>query len=275
MKIDSHQHFWRYEPVRDSWITDEMKSIQRDFMPHDLQPVLERNGFHGCVSVQADQSENETKFLLELAEGEDFIRAVVGWVDLRNKNVEERLEYFSGFKKLKGIRHIVQAEPDESFLFRDDFCNGISLLRKYNLTYDILVKPQQLRAVYQFVKRFPSHPFVIDHLAKPYIKDGLIDEWKRDIQAIAGFGNVYCKISGMITEAHWKNWKPLDLKKYIDVAIESFGINRVMFGSDWPVCLVAGTFEQVCEAVETNTSHLTEAERKLLWGLNARDFYHL
>ncbi len=275
MKIDSHQHFWKYQPVRDAWITNEMKIIQKDFMPAHLQTTLKNNGFGGSIAVQADQSEEETLFLLDLAKKNNFIKGVVGWIDLQNKNIESRLDHFALFKKLKGFRHILQAEADDDFLQRKDFCKGVSLLRKYGFTYDILIKPPQLKASVQFVQRFPDQLFVIDHLAKPFIKDQLLQDWKKQIQEIARFENVHCKLSGLVTEAHWQNWKIGDFKPYLDVAIDNFGIDRVMFGSDWPVCLVAATYEQVCEIVEKNTTGLSSGEKQLLWELNAKRFYHL
>jgi L-fuconolactonase len=275
MKIDAHQHFWKYNPVKDAWITNEMKLIQKDFFPGDLEPSLRKNGFDGCISVQADQSEQETLFLLGQSESNDFIKGVVGWIDLRNENVQSRLGKFASFKKLKGFRHIVQAEKDDQFLLGKAFCNGIQLLANYRFTYDLLIRPHQLKSAIHFVQKFPNQMFVIDHLAKPMIKERELADWKKDMRHMAQFENVCCKISGMVTEADWKNWNTQDFKPYIDMVIESFGTDRVMFGSDWPVCLLAATYEQVCEIVETNTSHLSSHEKKLLWGLNASKFYDL
>lgn len=275
MKIDAHQHFWKYHPVKDAWITDDMKPIQRDFMPEDLEPVLQRHGFDGCIAVQAGQSEQETLFLLELADQYDFIKGVVGWVDLRAPNVDERLEYFSTFPKLKGFRHIVQAEPQDDFLLRKDFCRGISLLQQYHFTYDILVHPKHLTYVREFVRRFPGQRFVIDHLAKPFIKEHLWEDWKKDMDAIAEMSNVYCKISGMVTEADWKNWRMEDFTIYFESVWEGFGAGRVLFGSDWPVCLVAADYKQVCEIVEEHTVSLSAQQKARLWGLNAQHFYNL
>ena len=275
MKIDAHQHFWNYHPTRDAWITDDMKVIQRDFLPVDLEPLLRKNGIDGCVAVQADQSEDETIFLLEHAEKNDFIKGVVGWIDLRSESVQSRLGKFARFRKLKGFRHVVQAEPDDQFLLGEAFCRGIALLGNYRFTYDVLIKPHQLQAAIRFVEKFPNQLFVIDHLAKPFIKDKILGDWKKEIQQIGQFENVCCKISGMITEADWKNWKTIDFRPYIDQVLGSFGTDRVMFGSDWPVCLVAGSYDQVCEVVDKNTSHLSQHEKRSLWGLNAQKFYDL
>lgn len=275
MRIDSHQHFWKFDPVRDSWINDDMKVLQQDFLPTDLQPLLKENQIDGCVAVQADQSEEETHFLLELAESNEWIKGVVGWIDLRADNLEERLLYFFKFKKLKGFRHIVQAEPEDDFLLRDDFCAGISKLSKYNFTYDLLVFPKHLQYAVEFVKRFPEQRFVIDHLAKPDFKQPDFSLWEKGIREIANYPNVYCKISGMVTEADWANWNESDFKYCLDVVTEAFGINRLMFGSDWPVSLLAASYGQCCEIVENYFSKYKKEELDRLWGGNAIEFYNL
>lgn len=274
MRIDAHQHFWKYDPIRDAWITDEMKIIQRDFLPVDLEPLLRQNAIHGCVAVQADQSEQETEFLLALAHQYDFIKGVVGWVDLRAENVIDRLEYFTQFKKLKGFRHIVQGEPDQ-FLLQKDFCLGIDALKKKGFTYDILIYPKQLEAVIAFVKLFPEQLFVIDHIAKPNIREGRLADWALHLKTLAKFENVYCKLSGMVTEADWKNWTPEHLTPYLDLVLESFGSQRVMYGSDWPVCLVAATYQQQLRLVEQYIARLSVAEQAAIMGGNAMRFYNL
>lgn len=273
--IDSHQHFWKYHPVKEAWITDDMKVIQRDFSPQDLQPVLEANNISGCVAVQADQSEAETLFLIEQANQNSFVKGVVGWIDLRADTAEERLEYFSDFKIVKGFRHIVQAEPEEKFLLRSDFCRGIGLLKNFNFTYDILIKPPQLASALEFVQRFPNQKFVIDHLAKPFIKSRSIAHWEKDIQAMAKHENVCCKVSGMVTEADWQNWKPADFTPYLDIVFNSFGSSRVMYGSDWPVCLVAASYEQQLSIVTNYLKTFSESEQQKVMGGNATHFYNL
>jgi L-fuconolactonase len=243
--LDTHVHFWQFDPVRDAWIDDSMQVIRRDFLPKDLAPTLAANNISGCVAVQADQSEKETFFLLQLAENHTFIKKVVGWVDLRSTRIAAQLDYFSSFGKLAGFRHIVQGEQDVNFLLRNDFCQGIAALEQYGFTYDILIFPHQLGDALEFVRRFPRQRFVIDHLAKPYIKDGYFDGWAHLMRAIAKHENVYCKVSGMVTEADWQGWKQEDFRPYLDLVAEAFGTNRLMYGSDWPVCLLGGTYGDV------------------------------
>jgi L-fuconolactonase len=274
-RIDSHQHFWQFDPVRDSWINEDMSVIQKDFLPENLKPVLEQNGFEGCVVVQSDQSEVENEFQLNNAAKHDFIKGVVGWVDLRSASVEERLVYYSQFEKMKGFRHVLQGEKDRAFMLQPSFMNGISLLKKYNFTYDILIFIDQLPYSLELVKSFPQQSFVIDHIAKPSIKVKNIAEWQKDMQAIARQQNVYCKISGMVTEADWKQWKKEDFTSYMDVVVEAFGTGRIMYGSDWPVCLVAGSYEKVVGIVKDYFSSFSETEQELFFGGNAIKFYNL
>jgi len=275
IKIDSHQHFWKFDPVRDSWIDKTMSAIQSDFLPDDLKPILDKYHIDGCIAVQADQSEAETEFLLGLAETNDFIKGVVGWVDLRADNIGKRLEYFKDFKKLKGFRHVLQGEPDRALMLNPQFTRGINALRVYDFTYDILIFPDQLGYTYQFAKTFGGHRFVIDHIAKPDIKTKNIEKWTNGIKAIAKLENVYCKVSGMITEADWYGWVLTDFEPYLDVVFEAFGTKRVMFGSDWPVCNVAGGYQQMLSVVKNYTSKLSEDEQARFWGLNAGEFYKL
>jgi L-fuconolactonase len=273
MVIDAHQHFWRFNPVRDAWITDEMSVIRRDFLPCDLEPELEANGVDATIAVQADQSEAETEFLLGLAEGNRRIAGVVGWLDLRSPEVENRLEHFSRFKKLRGVRHVAQAEADDRFLVRPDFVRGVGLLQSFGLTYDILIYPRQLRAAIELVGKLPEQRFVVDHIAKPEIKAKKIDPWAAQIRKIAGNPNVYCKLSGMVTEADWQKWEPEAFERYLDVVFDAFGAERLMFGSDWPVCLVAATYSQVENIVESYVDrHAPNAKAGIL-GDNAVRFY--
>lgn len=273
MRIDSHQHFWQYDAARDGWITDEMAVLKHDFLPEELIARMQGSGIDRCIAVQVDQSETETHFLLKLAESHPEIAGVVGWVNLAAENATHRLEYFSHFEKLVGFRHIVQAEPDDRFMLREDFLRGIKALLRYNFTYDILIYARHLPVAAEFVRKFPSQKFVIDHLAKPRIKNKEVDGWARDIRAIAAHPNVYCKVSGMVTEADWKHWSEADLKPYLDVVFEGFGADRVMFGSDWPVCLLAASYAQVKDVVEHYIQGLSVSEKEKIFGLNAMRFY--
>ena len=275
LKIDSHQHFWRFDPVRDSWITDEMSVIQRDFLPPDLQPLLNQNGIDGCVAVQADQSEEQNAFLLELAAAHPFIKGIVGWIDLRAENISETLDFYKGYQTIKGFRHVLQGEQDRALMLKPEFKRGIKALGEAGYTYDILIFPDQLGYTNEFVAAFPDQKFVIDHLAKPYIKDGKMVDWKHAIKEVAMHENVYCKVSGMVTEANWQNWKELDFKPYLDSVFEAFGPGRLMFGSDWPVCNVAGGYEKAAGIVTNYTASLSENEQQLFWGKNAIEFYNL
>ncbi|GAB1855919.1 amidohydrolase family protein [Flavobacteriaceae bacterium MHTCC 0001] len=275
MVIDAHQHFWNYEPIKHEWIDDTMAVIRRDFTPGDLKVVYDNNGIDGCVAVQADQTLTETDFLIDLASENDFIKGVVGWVDLRSTTVEADLEKYGAFKIVKGFRHVVQGEPDHNFLLRPNFLRGISALEKHNFTYDILIFPHQLGATLEFVKRFPNQKFVIDHIAKPYIKDGFYDGWATLIKAIAKHENVACKISGMVTEADFNTWTVKQLEPYMDLVLNAFGTKRVMYGSDWPVCLVAGNYKQVKGIVTGFISELSQEEQKDIMGNNAFQFYNL
>ncbi len=275
MKIDSHIHFWKYHPVKDAWITDDMKVIQADFLPNDISPVFKENNIDGCVAVQADQSEAETHFLLQLADENDCIKGVVGWVDLRAPNLDERLNYFSQFKKLKGFRHIVEAESDAAFLLQEDFCNGIKKLAKYNFTYDILVADVQLKTVAAFVKKFPEQRFVIDHLAKPNIKQSDFLTWEAAIKAIATYPNVYCKVSGLVTQADWNHWKTTDFTYCLDVVTIAFGVERLLFGSDWPVSLLAASYHESTTILQKYYAAFSTKEQENFWGINTMRFYNL
>jgi len=275
MVIDSHQHFWKYEPVKHSWIDDDMSVIRRDFSPSDLAKVYQENSIDGCVAVQADQTLEETDFLIDLASINNFIKGIVGWVDLRAENIENVLEKYSTDKIVKGFRHVVQGEADHNFLLRPNFSRGISLLEKHNFTYDILVFPHQLGSVLEFVKKFPHQKFVIDHIAKPYIKDGYFEGWATMMTAIGKHENVSCKMSGMVTEADFNTWTPEQIHPYMDTALEAFGSKRILFGSDWPVCLVAGNYSKIKKLTTDFISQLSQIEQNSIMGNNAIEFYNL
>jgi L-fuconolactonase len=274
-RIDAHQHFWKFDHVRDSWITDDMSVIQRDFYPADLEPLLLKNGLDGCVVVQSDQSEAENTFQLAFADMYGFIKGVVGWVDLQAANIDEKLQHYSQFNKLKGFRHVLQAEEDDRFMLRPSFMRGIAALGQHGFSYDILIFPHHLVYAKQLVAAFPDQRFVIDHIAKPYIREKKIDEWQKNMSLIAGHENVYCKVSGMVTEANWNTWKNEDFRPYLDTVFEAFGPKRVMFGSDWPVCLVAARYEQVIGIMKDYLSGFSPDEQSAFWGGNAFRFYQL
>ncbi len=274
MRLDAHQHFWKFDPYRDSWIDETMGVLKRDYLPSDLKPLLTTNSIDGCIAVQADQSEQETEFLLHLAEQFDFVKGVVGWVDLRDKNLEKRLEYYSQNQYFKGLRHIVQAEKQD-FLLLKDFQNGISKLSRFDLTYDILIYPFQLNAAIELVKQFPKQQFIIDHIAKPEIRNQKISDWKIGIQLLAQNPNVACKISGLVTEADFTNFSPSDFTPYLDIVFECFGEDRILFGSDWPVCLLAATYQDVLLLIEEYTAGFSEEQNKKLFGGNAARIYKI
>lgn len=274
MQIDAHQHFWVYNAQEYSWIDDAMASIRRDFLPVDLKPQLEKTGVQGSVVVQTRQTLEETRWLLELAAADPYILGVVGWVDLRSPGLAEQLEIFATNPKLVGIRHIVQSEPD-GFLLQPEFQYGISLLEEFDLAYDILVYSKHLPMAAQFVERFPRQRFVLDHLAKPPVKSGAVDEWARGIRRLASLPNVYAKLSGLVTEADWQFWQPEHVRPYLDVAFECFGPRRLMIGSDWPVCTVAASYEQTINLVKGYVNWCTAEEREAILGGNAAKFWRL
>ena len=275
VRIDSHQHFWRYSPATHDWITDEMKVLKRDYLPPDLKQELDANEVAGCVAVQAAQTEQETQFLLDQADAYPFVRGVVGWVDLQDAAVEERLAHWARHPKFVGVRHIVQSEADEHFLMRPAFLRGVRLLSKFDLTYDLLIQEDQLLVARSFVDELPTAKLVVDHLAKPKIAAHGLSPWQENIRALAERPNVYCKLSGMVTEADWHHWQPDDFAPYLDVVVEAFGTDRVMVGSDWPVCSLAASYTQVKEITDRYFASFTAAEQARVFGQNAIDFYQL
>ena len=273
--IDAHQHFWKYNIEDYAWIDDEMNVLRKDFMPEDLGIVLKDNNVDGCIAVQARQTEEETAFLVKLSQNHTFIRGVVGWIDLCSPDIDERLAFFSQSTEIKGYRHVVQAEPDPNFMKRDDFRNGLSELSKYELCYDVLIFPHQLEAALDTIQRFPSLNFVIDHMAKPYIKEGQKGDWPRYIRAIGELENAYCKISGIVTEADWHAWNYDQIKPWLDVVFSAFDTTRIMFGSDWPVCLLAGSYAQVKGIIDRYLMGFSDVIRADIMGRNAARFYKL
>lgn len=273
MRIDAHQHFWKYRAVEYEWIGDDMPELKRDYLPRDLKPLLAGVGFDGSIAVQARQSIEETRWLLELAEQNDFVKGVVGWVDLCSTELPAQLERFAEHQKLVGVRHIVQGEPDDEFMLRPEFRKGIARLAGYRLTYDLLLYPRHLPVAVKLVRQFPKQPFVLDHIAKPDIADGVLEPWARDIRELARFGNVCCKVSGMVTEARWKRWRAENFRPYLDVVFEAFGPERVMIGSDWPVCTVSAPYAETIEIVKEYIGQLSEEQRNAILGGNCAAFY--
>ena len=274
MRIDSHQHFWQYNPVRDSWIDAKMSALQQDFLPEDIESTLQQHSIEGCIAVQADSSEEETQFLLTIADSNSIVKGVVGWLDLCDANIDDRLKYFSEYKKLKGLRHIVQAE-EKGFMLRSDFKRGISALEKYNLTYDILIYPHQIEEAIFLIKQFPNQKFILDHCAKPYINQGKIKNWKRLMEQLSLLDNVACKVSGLTTEANWESWNSKQLEPYLDVVFNCFGTKRTLFGSDWPVSLLAGSYSQTITLIEHYIQRFTLEEQRHIMGTNAKKWYDI
>ncbi len=275
MKIDSHQHFWRYRPETHGWIDERMGVLKRDYLPEDLAPLLRAQGFDGCVAVQAAQTLDETRFLLDLSDHHAFIRAVVGWVDLRSPDVERQLADLARHPRFKGVRHIVQSEPDDRFLVREDVLRGLAVLEPFGLAYDILIYARQLPAAIELARRLPRQRFVLDHIAKPEIAAGRVSPWKEQVRELAASPNASCKLSGMVTEAAWKGWTAADFRPYLDVVFEAFGPDRLMIGSDWPVCLLAGDYGTVMGLVEDYMAGRPAAEREKVLGGNAARFYRI
>jgi L-fuconolactonase len=272
--IDSHQHFWRYQPAQYPWIRADWP-LRRDFLPDDLAPLLRAAKLDGCVAVQARPSIEETRWLLGLAAEHKFIKGVVGWVDLRGGNLTEQLTAFAHDPRFVGVRQVVQDEPDNNFLLRPNFVRGIAELQFFDLAYDLLIFPHQLPAAIQLVRKFPRQRFVLDHIAKPYIKRKALWPWAGHIRELAQSPNVFCKVSGLVTEADWRGWKKADFTPYLDVVFEAFTPRRIMYGSDWPVCLLSAPYHRVCDLTASYCQKLSSAEQESVFGGTAVEFYRL
>ena len=275
MVIDAHNHFWQYTEAKYPWINNQMDVLKKAYLPHDLQILAKESSVNGCVAVQAQENEEDNDFLLNLAEGSQFIRGVVGWIDMLHTGTADRLEYYSRFSKMKGFRYVLEDKKDRGLMLHPNFKKNIGCLKAYDFTYDILIFNDQLVFANELVKQFSNQKFVIDHLAKPSIELNEISEWEKDIRRIAEYENTYCKISGMVTEAKWDNHKYLDFVPYLETILEAFGTKRLMFGSDWPVCLLAADYKYVIELCRNFISTLSKSEQDDIMGNNAIIFYNI
>jgi L-fuconolactonase len=275
MNIDAHQHFWIYDAGQYAWIGESMGALKRDFLPNDLWPLLRANDLRGSIAVQARQTLEETEWLLQLADEHSFIRGVVGWVDLKSEGAAGDLERLAWHPAFRGVRHVLQDETDDHFMLDPRFMHGLSLLSRFGLTYDLLIFPRHLPVACELVRMFPEQRFVLDHLAKPPIRNRRLEPWASDLRRLAAFPNVHCKLSGMVTEADWNGWKPEDFSAYLDTVLEAFGPKRLMAGSDWPVCTLAGDYKGVLRILRDYLQRLSVSERQAIWGENAEAFYSL
>ncbi len=275
MIIDSHHHFWKYDPVEYDWIDDKMKVIRKDFLPGNLEREINNSGVDGVVTVQARQSIVETEWILNMASENDFIKGTVGWLPIADDNFKIHLEKYASHEKLVALRHVIQGEPDNNFILGEKFNKGISQLMEYDLVYDILIFERHLPQTIEFVKNHPNQVFVLDHIAKPLIAKNELSPWRENILKLAQNDNVYCKMSGMVTEADFTQWTEDQLKPYFDTVIEAFGSDRLMFGSDWPVCLVGVEYKQWFELIKKQIKTLSKEEQDSILGENAIKAYKL
>jgi L-fuconolactonase len=274
-KIDAHIHCWKYDPVRYGWINDSMNVLQKDFIPDDVELEFEMNHIEGCVLVQSLQSEEDNYYMLELAGVHKDIKGVIGWLDLQADDIDERLDHYTAYKIIKGFRHNLQDEVQRDMMLYPPFRRGLSSLCRYGYSYDLLVYPDQLLYAAKLAADYPDLQFVLDHLGKPSIKNKEIKEWKSAIKELSALENVHCKVSGLVTEAEWKSWKYADLIPYLDTVVENFGVDRILFGSDWPVCLVAGSYKDITGVAEEYFSSFSKDEKSKIYRSNAIKVYKL
>ena len=275
MKIDTHQHFWKYNDRDYVWMTAGMDKLRKDHLPVDLLPLIGAADISATVAIQARQCLDESAWLLQLADEYPFIRAVVGWVDLSSERVVEQLERFAQHPKFRGVRHVVHDEPDDEFMLRESFLNGLGQLKRFGLTYDLLLFPRHLLIACDVVKRFPDQLFVLDHIAKPSIRTGEIEPWARDLKRLAEFPNVFCKISGLVTEAEWDSWEAQDFEPYLDIVLGAFGPHRLMIGSDWPVCTLAADYTSAINLAADYIGRLSGDEQHAILEKNPKEFYSI
>lgn len=274
MVIDSHVHFWKFDPVRDAWITNEMTTIRRDFLPEDFLFYTNENQIEGCIAVQADQSDKETTFLLNLAKENSFIKGIVGWIDLTSENLEELLQNYQSEKLIKGFRHIAEGE-ELGFLLLENVLNGIKKLHQFNYTFDILLRQHQLLDVVKLSEKLPDQPFILDHCGKPDLKTNELKDWKSNISELAKNPNMYCKVSGLLTQGNWNTINEQSIFEVLDFVFERFGIERLVFGSDWPVMVLGGNYALWLELVSKYVNQFSKEERELFFSGNTVKFYKL
>jgi L-fuconolactonase len=273
--IDAHQHFWHYSAEEYGWIDGRMEALRRDFLPPHLIGEMIRTGVDGTIAVQARQTLADTEWLLDLSKAYPFIAGVVGWAPLTSPEFTALLDSLATYPKLRGLRHVLQDEPDEAYMLRDTFNHGVSMLKDRNLVYDILIYERHLPIAVQFVDRHPNQKFVLDHLAKPKVSAGEISPWREQIRELARREHVHCKLSGLVTEAKWGSWTIEDLRPYVEIALEAFGPHRVMAGSDWPVCTLASEYQRWWQTLLSLLSGFSESERNAILGVNAIETYSL
>jgi L-fuconolactonase len=274
MIIDSHVHFWKFDPIRDAWITNDMATIRKDFLPEDFSSYLNENQIDGCIAVQADQSDEETGFLVSLAKENPFIKGVVGWIDLTSNNIDELLQNYQSEKLIKGFRHIAEGE-EIGFLLQKNILNGISKLHQYNYTFDILLRQHQLSDAVQLSEKLQDQPFILDHCGKPDLKTNDLKDWKSNIAELAQNPNIYCKISGLLTQGNWNSIDEKSIFEILDFIFSQFGIERTVFGSDWPVMLLGGNYILWLELISKYVNQFSKEEQQLFFSGNAMKFYKL
>ena len=277
MIIDAHQHFWKLDmPFDHAWLAEpQHAAIHKTYLPEHLEPLLKAAGVDKAIFVQTQHDVEENRWVLGLAEENDFLAGVVGWVDLASDACEDQLAEFKDHPKFVGIRHITQGEPDDDFIVRPDVLAGLKVLERHGVPFELLFFTKHLKHAPAVAEHVPDLPLVIDHLSKPNIKERQFDDWAVDIKAAAAYQNVYCKLSGMVTEADWENWTPADLRPYVETALEAFGPERCMYGSDWPVCELAGSYAQVHSALDEIVGALSPSDRAQIFGGTAQSFYKL
>ena len=273
--IDAHQHFWQVGRFDYPWMSSDLGVLYRDYLPYDLAPILKQNGVAQTVLVQASNSIAESRWLLELADANSFIAGVVGWVDLMSPDGEAQLNELSAHPKFKGVRHLVESEPEDDWLINPAVLSSLRRLATYGLSYDLLVHTRHLRHVPEVAESCPELRFVIDHLAKPPIAQNEIKEWARALKPVADYQNIHCKLSGLVTEANWSSWQTNDLRPFVDCVLELFGPERMMFGSDYPVCLLAASYDRVLDAFQELLKYLSDSDRDKIFSKNAAAFYRL